>query len=620
MPPLSSNSEDSDRFSSRASKKNTPSHLSSVKGGESARKSGGRRSKRVFHDGNFRSSTSTETFSSFDLASPSDVEPSTSTLSSEEQTSKKNHTQATMDKYKELYLAILSDPENARLFQESCDKLVGAPASPASPHDDVTTIFSNSTSVKDAPGKANALSDSGASFHIPSSKKDAGSDDRSRRKLSVDIDQQLSDSSTQSTPTRTGLKIGESLLTEHTGDALVSSKKRKKKTASSSNRTPAIESDRPLIRISSKDMKIQAGAALGSGELSVSTRSISSITSDLSELKPTKRSDVKRKEAEKRLSASQKSRLGSRSPSRRSRKCSQDDASISSQRSSRSNRSTSCHRSSSTGHSKRLPSSHKDEFVPDDNDDWEAASGEKKEKKGLFCKIKRFAGGVKKSLGLQGVHKFKLGEKARYKMSRAKVSLETFDPITNTAEVEVVGIHIDAVLEIPFYTILFDDGSRKQTNWEKLVPLADWDQKGKADFDSTTFQEKPRGNLRFRSWSRSRRLSWGVRDDEADDDKSTSSYRSSRSARSTSSHRSSSSHRSARSSGSSRKKPRQRERSGSPVRHKGNDGRDRDHRRSTRRHPPRSKTPERPLFHIEHPSRSDKEKRKPRRSRRPSRG
>merc|ERR1712176_1431687 len=87
------------------------------------------------------------------------------------------------------------------------------------------------------------------------------------------------------------------------------------------------------------------------------------------------------------------------------------------------------------------------------------------------------------------------------------------------------GIHIDAVLEIPFYTILFDDGPRKQTNWEKLVPLADWDQKGKADFDSTTFQEKPRGNLRFRSWSRSRRLSWGVRDDEADDDKSTSSYR-----------------------------------------------------------------------------------------------
>merc|ERR1712032_523838 len=133
--------------------------------------------------------------------------------------------------------------------------------------------------------------------------------------------------------------------------------------------------------------------------------------------------DVKRKEAEKRRSAGQKSRPRSQSPSRRSRRSSRspsDDASVSSNRSSRSNRSTrstASHRSSSSRHSKRRPSSHGDENVSDDDDDdWEGytketAPGEKKEKKGLFLKIKRFAGGVKKSLGLQGVHKFKLGEK-----------------------------------------------------------------------------------------------------------------------------------------------------------------------------------------------------------------
>jgi len=262
----------------------------------------------------------------------------------------------------------------------------------------------------------------------------------------------------------------------------------------------------------------------------------------------------------------------------------------------------------------------------DDDDDWEGytketAPGEKKEKKGLFLKIKRFAGGVKKSLGLQGVHKFKLGEKARYKMSRAKHSLESFDPNTQTAEVEIVGIHIDAVLQIPFYTILFDDDSRKQTNWEMLIPIADWNQKGKTDLDSTAFQEKPRAGSRFRSWSRSRRMSERDLDEEADDDKSISSCRSSRSVKSTSSNKSSSSHRSTRSSSSSRKKPRQRERSRSPIGHKGNDGRDSERRRSTKRHPPRSKTPERSSSPTEHSLRSDKEKRQPRRSkRRPSRG
>jgi hypothetical protein len=40
--------------------------------------------------------------------------------------------------------------------------------------------------------------------------------------------------------------------------------------------------------------------------------------------------------------------------------------------------------------------------------------------------------------------------------------------------VEVVALHVDAVLEIPYYTIQLADGSRKRTNWDNLMTLSDY--------------------------------------------------------------------------------------------------------------------------------------------------
>ncbi len=39
---------------------------------------------------------------------------------------------------------------------------------------------------------------------------------------------------------------------------------------------------------------------------------------------------------------------------------------------------------------------------------------------------------------------------------------------------EVVAVHVDAVLGIPFYTIQLADGSRKRTNWDNLMTLSEY--------------------------------------------------------------------------------------------------------------------------------------------------
>ena len=40
--------------------------------------------------------------------------------------------------------------------------------------------------------------------------------------------------------------------------------------------------------------------------------------------------------------------------------------------------------------------------------------------------------------------------------------------------VEVVAVHIDAVIKIPYYTIMLPDGSLKQTNWDSLMTLSEY--------------------------------------------------------------------------------------------------------------------------------------------------
>jgi hypothetical protein len=50
----------------------------------------------------------------------------------------------------------------------------------------------------------------------------------------------------------------------------------------------------------------------------------------------------------------------------------------------------------------------------------------------------------------------------------------TYDVETLTAAVHIVAVHIDAVLEMPYYTVQLSDGSLKRTNWDKLMTLSDY--------------------------------------------------------------------------------------------------------------------------------------------------
>ena len=734
----------------------------------------GKTSRRV-HDCSFRSSGTSSTACPSDFESPSpkpsppgstkqlDVESPKSAVdapgekrrgSMSERTSKVKNTttQATMNKYKQLYEAILSDPANAFLFQENTSgewvglgdsvgsKGIGKPVkppphrpsggrqatsnsstTPASPKPSPTelecsramvtvdsqktksTSFHDEPAPRERPHRAlsksfnssigmssdNKLSDPplklSGSFNSSFQSKVADAltvmttttmrpkkDDRVQKALdkakatpvekdgdppekksAIEIeDLHLQDYSLdQSHPAKP--KFGESMLTGVDDDK----KKKRRRANSFSNTTPAADSERQLIRIiPSKGMKIEGGGAVNLGSGGSVAASISSITSELSELKPTKRSEQRRQENERsRSHQSGKSRPRSPSPTRKLRGSrssrssallSDGDSSVSS---SRSNRSSSSHRSSSSRRNRSRSSRRRgDDCNVSDDEDWEGHTKEtappKKEKKGLFLrKISKIAGSVKKKIGLQGSHKFKLGEKARYRMSRIKDSLESFDPETKTAEgesillrwcllsnflnishftilsaVEIVGIHVDAVLEMPYYTIVFDDGSRKQTNWANLIPISEFN---KQHTELASVQEKPRSGSRFRSISRGWRRSSKRDLLEDEDEKSVSSNRSSRSNssyRSASSHRSSSRSNGSRKPSSSSSRSKSRERSPSPTHKRRSDGEHRSSRRQSSRHASRPKSRSKrspsPTSRGE-PSR-DRERRQPSRSKR----
>lgn len=162
-----------------------------------------------------------------------------------------------------------------------------------------------------------------------------------------------------------------------------------------------------------------------------------------------------------------------------------------------------------------------DDVVPDLNVNFE------KKKKGLLFKtMKRFGKKVSKAFNSgPGFKKYKVGEVARYNIGKIRDSLESFDPQDPTVEVVIVAVHIDAVLEIPYYTIQLPDGSRKQTNMENLIPLEEYNNGA-----------RPYSRIKERRSSSRRRSS---RQDEADDDdRSVSSSRSNKSTRSTQSNRS----------------------------------------------------------------------------------
>jgi len=139
-------------------------------------------------------------------------------------------------------------------------------------------------------------------------------------------------------------------------------------------------------------------------------------------------------------------------------------------------------------------------------------AAKQQQKKGLFRKIKKLAGKVKNTLGelggISSVHKYRLEERARYRIAKAPRCLRTYDPKTMTVEVEIVTVHIDAVLEMPYYTIVLPDDTRKQTNWDNLMSLAEYERR----LATSRIDDSYRGgddteassSRRYRSLSRSR--------------------------------------------------------------------------------------------------------------------
>jgi len=185
---------------------------------------------------------------------------------------------------------------------------------------------------------------------------------------------------------------------------------------------------------------------------------------------------------------------------------------------------------------------------------------EKKEKKGLFRTMKKFGQKVSKVFvpsGPGGIKRYKVGEVARYNIGKIRDSFESFDPCDPTVEVTITAVHIDAVLEIPYYTIQLPDGSRKQTNMENLIPLE--------DYNNGT---RPYSRIKEKRSSSRRRSSRRENEEDYDDDRSVQSSRSVQSNRSSSSRRSS-------------RRPEERE---SPPSANGRDNRDRQPSRSSSRH------------------------------------
>jgi len=125
--------------------------------------------------------------------------------------------------------------------------------------------------------------------------------------------------------------------------------------------------------------------------------------------------------------------------------------------------------------------------------------------KGLFGKIKNFAGKVKTKCLPGGVHKYKPGEMARYRPRKISKSLKSYvDPYTQTVQVWIIAVHIDAVMEMPYYTIGLPDETTKQTNWDKLIPLSDYSRSSAA----AAGQQQRENN---RSVSRSRSIASNCR-------------------------------------------------------------------------------------------------------------
>eukprot|EP00804_Cyclotella_cryptica_P023163 CCRYP_000378-RA/>CCRYP_000378-RA protein AED:0.02 eAED:0.02 QI:929/1/0.66/1/0.5/0.33/3/111/1239 len=189
---------------------------------------------------------------------------------------------------------------------------------------------------------------------------------------------------------------------------------------------------------------------------------------------------------------------------------------------------------------------------------------EKKEKRGLFRTMKKFGQKVSKVFvpsGPGGIKRYKVGEVARYNIGKIRDSFESFDPCDPTVEVTIIAVHIDAVLEIPYYTIQLPDGSRKQTNMENLIPLE--------DYNNGT---RPYSRIKEKRSSSRRRSSRRDPDEEDDDDDR--SVHSNKSSRSVQSNRSSSSRRSSRQPEESDNSP-----TGNSL-----DNRDRQSSRSSSRH------------------------------------
>mmetsp|Transcript_10638 Transcript_10638/g.23488 ORF Transcript_10638/g.23488 Transcript_10638/m.23488 type:complete len:1001 (+) Transcript_10638:135-3137(+) len=208
------------------------------------------------------------------------------------------------------------------------------------------------------------------------------------------------------------------------------------------------------------------------------------------------------------------------------------DASVTSQQSSRSTSIRNRSRSRSNSRRRSSTPDNADNNYDSNNHNAQDTSTEESrdkkptKKKGLLFAvrtIKKLAGKVKNTLGelggISSVHKYKLGERARYKVvkvpsgkSRERMG-DAYDVETRTVEVEIMAVHIDAVLDMPYYTIQLPDESRKQTNWDNLMSLAEYGKIKSAiqhhDIHRGDGDDDDDNNSRHRSSSRLRSLSRG---------------------------------------------------------------------------------------------------------------
>ena len=79
----------------------------------------------------------------------------------------------------------------------------------------------------------------------------------------------------------------------------------------------------------------------------------------------------------------------------------------------------------------------------------------------------------------------------------------TYHPFCYSCSVEIVEVHVDAVLEIPYYTIQLPNKMRKKTSWDNLMTLAEY-KKSKSTSSPRTDHDSKTGDGNSR---RSRSLS-----------------------------------------------------------------------------------------------------------------